>query len=86
MGGGRRDASTRWSGLVAAIERSVRERPDPTLALAAMAGYVAGGGLFSAWTRPMARAAMGALLVPGFRARVRGVTGDIFPGEDTGAA
>ncbi len=85
MGEGARDASKRWNGLTAALERSVRERPYPALALAAMAGYLAGGRLFSAWTRPMARMAMGALLVPGFRARVRGIAGDIFPGE-TGAA
>ena len=54
------------------IVRSVRERPYPTLLLAAMAGYVMGGGLFSHMTRPLARAAMGALLVPGFRERMFG--------------
>jgi len=49
----------------------VREQPYPTLALAAIAGYVMGGGLFSSVTRPMARAALGVLLVPGVRERLR---------------
>ena len=52
------------------VVRSVQEQPYPMLLLAAMAGYVMGGGLFSRVTRPLARAAMGALLVPGFRERI----------------
>ncbi len=64
----------------------VRERPWPSLAIACMAGYVAGGGLFSSFTRPLARAALGALLVPGVRERVRGLVDDVRPTQATGAA
>lgn len=60
------------------VERSVRERPYTTLALAVVVGYGAGGGLFSRWTRPLARAAMGALLVPRFRERLRTAAGDAW--------
>ncbi len=67
--GGNRAAS-----IGEALARRVREQPYPMLALALMAGYVAGGGLFTPLTRPLARAAMGALLVPGVRERVRGWT------------
>jgi hypothetical protein len=67
-----RDARAQLSDLRENIVRSARERPYPTLLLAAMAGYVMGGGLFSHMTRPLARAAMGALLVPGFRDRMFG--------------
>ena len=52
------------------LVRVVREQPYPSLLLALFAGYVLGGGLFSRLTRPLARAAMGALLVPGFRDRI----------------
>ncbi len=69
-----------------ALARRVRERPYPVLALAMMLGYGAGGGLFSRWTRPLARAAMGALLVPGFRERLRAATGVVGRVEVTGAA
>ncbi len=54
-----------------ALVRRLREQPYPVLALAATAGYVAGGGLFSRFTRPLARAAAGTLLVPGVRERLR---------------
>jgi hypothetical protein len=57
----------------ALLER-VRDQPYSVLALAVMAGYVAGGGLFSPVTRPLARAALGALLVPGVRERLRGLS------------
>jgi hypothetical protein len=67
-----RDARAQLAELRENIVRSVREQPYPTLLLAAMAGYVMGGGLFSRMTRPLARAAMGALLVPGFRDRMFG--------------
>ena len=75
-----------WGDVIGAIERRVRERPYPMLALGLMAGYVAGGGLFSPLTRPLARAAMGALLVPGFRERLRDLAADLTPAEATGAA
>lgn len=75
-----------WGDVIAAIERRVRKRPYPMLALGLMAGYVAGGGLFSPLTRPLARAAMGALLVPGFRERLRDLAADLTPAEATGAA
>jgi hypothetical protein len=38
---------------------------------------VAGGGLFSPLTRPLARAALGLLLVPRFRERLRGVAAEL---------
>jgi len=56
----------------AVLERSLRDRPYRVLALAAVAGYVAGGGLFSRLTRPLARAAMGTLLAPAVRERLLG--------------
>jgi hypothetical protein len=68
--GERAQLSEMGSGIV----RRVQERPYATLFLAAMAGYVLGGGLFSRLTRPLARAAMGALLVPGFRERILGAS------------
>ena len=67
-----REARARLGEVTADVLRGVQERPYPTLLLAAMAGYVMGGGFFSRLTRPLARAAMGALLVPGFRERVLG--------------
>jgi hypothetical protein len=69
--------------LGASILRSVQERPWPTLLLATMAGYVLGGGLVSPLTRPIARAAMGALLVPDFRQRILGEAGNL--GQAMGA-
>jgi hypothetical protein len=74
---------TSFGGAV--IER-VREQPYPVLALAAMAGYVAGGGLFSSFTRPLARAALGALLVPGVRDRLRELSEEFRSSEAAGAA
>ncbi len=71
------EAGDRLAGAGEALSRRVQERPYPVLALAAMAGYVAGGGLFSAFTRPLARAALGALLVPGVRERLRDMTGEL---------
>ena len=73
-------------GLLEELGRSVQERPYPMLVLGLMAGYVVGGGLFSPLTRPLARAVMGALLVPGFRESLRGLTADLTPAETTGAA
>jgi hypothetical protein len=67
-----RAASARLGDVGGEIVRSVQERPWPTLLLAAAAGYVLGGGLFSRFTRLPARAAMGALLVPSFRERFTG--------------
>lgn len=63
--------------LMEALGQRVQERPYPMLALAVMAGYVAGGGLFSSLTRPLARAALGALLVPAFRDRLRAVAAEL---------
>ncbi len=76
MAEGDRDAASR-SPWTAQLTRRVQERPYPALGLAVLAGYVAGGGLFSPLTRPLARAALGALLVPGFRERVRGLAGEL---------
>ncbi len=76
MAEGDREAASRgpWTER---LTRRVQERPYPVLGLAALAGYVAGGGLVSSVTRPLARAALGALLVPGFRERVRGLAGEL---------
>ncbi len=63
--------------ILDAVGRRVQERPYPMLALGLLAGYVAGGGLFSSLTRPLARAALGALLVPQFRERVRDAAADL---------
>ncbi len=59
------------------LGRRVREQPYPILSLAMTAGYVAGGGLFSSFTRLLARASVGALLVPGFRERLRRIAGEL---------
>jgi hypothetical protein len=76
-----------WLGaLLRDVERRTQERPYPALALALVVGYVAGGGFFSPFTRPLARAAMGTLLVPGIRDRVREFVDDIGLREGIGAA
>ena len=80
------DLRAEWGEVLERFGRRVQERPYPMLALALMAGYVFGGGLFSPLTRPLARAAMGALLVPGFRERLRSLAVDLTPAEGTGAA
>jgi hypothetical protein len=67
------EATGRLTSAGSALVDRVRARPYPVLGLAVMAGYVAGGGLFSSMTRPLARAALGALLVPGVRERLRGL-------------
>jgi hypothetical protein len=81
MGEAEGGASARLGDVGAAIVRSVQERPWPTLLVATLLGYVLGGGFFSSMTRPLARAAMGALLVPGFRERVAGVARSVTPAE-----
>jgi hypothetical protein len=78
------EAGQQLQALVSMVTRRVQEQPYPVLGLAMMAGYVAGGGLFSRMTRPLARAAMGALLVPGFRQRVRDLAREVEPAA-TGA-
>ncbi len=78
------DAGDQLLSFGGVLAERVRERPYPVLALAAMAGYVAGGGLFSRWTRPLARAAMGALLVPSVRERLRGLTEEFRVAQATG--
>ena len=75
-----------WGDVMGAIARRVQQRPYPMLALGLLAGYVVGGGLFSPLTRPLARAVMGALLVPSFRERFRDLAADLTPAEATGAA
>ncbi len=75
-----------WRDVLDTFGRRVQEQPYPMLALGIMAGYVLGGGLFSPLTRPLARAAMGALLVPGFRDHLRDLVADLTPAEATGAA
>ena len=86
MAQGWEEASDRLAGVGEGLLRNVQERPYAALALAAMAGYVAGGGLFSTLTRPLARAAMGALLVPGVRERLRGITEEFRAAQAGGAA
>ncbi len=68
------------------LAQRIRERPYDMLGLAMLVGYVAGGGLFSSLTRPLARAALGALLVPGFRDRLRGLAEELREAQATGAA
>ncbi len=80
------EASEQVGSFGTALARRVQERPWPVLGLAAMAGYVAGGGLFSSFTRPLARAALGVLLVPGVRQRLRGAAGELRGPQPTGAA
>ena len=80
------EAGEQLARVGAALRRRVQERPYPMLALATVAGYVAGGGLFSSMTRPLARAALGVLLVPGVRDRLRGVAEEFRATQPTGAA
>ncbi|HEX9290629.1 MAG TPA: hypothetical protein VF904_13980 [Anaeromyxobacteraceae bacterium] len=68
------------------LAQRIRERPYDMLGLAMVVGYIAGGGLFSSLTRPLARAALGALLVPGFRDRLRGLAEELREAQATGAA
>ncbi len=83
MAGTEREARERLAGFGENLSRSVQERPYPVLALAMMAGYVVGGGLFSSMTRPLARAALGALLVPGVRDRMRGLADELASTQPT---
>ncbi len=69
-----------------ALTARMRERPYPVLALAAMAGYVVGGGLFSSFTRPLARSGLALLLVPGVRERLRGMSDELRSMQPAGAA
>ncbi len=59
------------------LARRVGEQPYLVLSLAMTAGYVTSGGLFSSFTRLLARAWFGALLVPGFRERLRRIAGEL---------
>jgi hypothetical protein len=79
-------AGEQLTSMGGALVQRTREQPYPVLALAMMAGYVAGGGFFSSFTRPIARAAMGVLLVPGVRDRLRGLSGESRETQATGAA
>jgi hypothetical protein len=80
------EATGQLSSAGGAFVDRVRTQPYPMLALAAMAGYVAGGGLFSRFTRPIARVALGALLVPGVRERLRGLSEEFRSAGATGVA
>lgn len=68
------EATGQFGSAGEALLERTRERPYSILGLAAMAGYVMGGGLFSPLTRPLSRAALGALLVPGVRERLRALS------------
>ncbi|HVI74241.1 MAG TPA: hypothetical protein VM683_04565 [Anaeromyxobacteraceae bacterium] len=68
------------------LGRRVQERPYPMLGLGLLAGYVAGGGLFSPVSRPLARAALGLLLVSRFRERLRGAAADLGGAQATVSA
>ncbi len=58
------------------LARELRERPYPVLALAVAAGCAAGGGLLSSFTQWLARAALGALVMPGLGERLRRIAGE----------
>ncbi len=80
------DVDGQLGGFLQEVERRVRESPYSTLAMGVGVGYVAGGGLFSSWTRPLVRAALGALLVPSFREKVMNFATDFrSSGATTGA-
>lgn len=79
-------AGQQLTSWVEALSQRVRERPYPLLALSLLAGYVAGGGLFSSSTRPLARVALGLLLVPGIRERLRELGEEFRESQATGAA
>jgi hypothetical protein len=62
--------SQEGSGAGAAdLAHRTREQPYAVLGIAAFAGYVLGGGLFSRVTRPLVRLALGALVVPRLQSR-----------------
>ncbi len=86
MGEALQEATGQLSSAGGALVDRVRERPYAVLALALMAGYVAGGGLFSRLTRPLARAALGALLIPGVRERLRGLSEEFRSAGAAGTA
>ncbi len=79
------DTRDQVTGVAHAVATRVREEPYPVLALAAMVGYVMGGGLFSRVTRPLSRAALGALLVPAVRERLRSLSDEFRSTQPTGA-
>jgi hypothetical protein len=81
-----RRPSARLGALLRNVERLARERPYPVLALGVTAGYLAGGGFFSRFTRPMFRAVLAALLVPTVRERARRLMVELMPRERVGAA
>ncbi len=66
-----RQIGERLQGIASELGLSGRMATDPypVLGMAAGIGYLAGGGLFSRLSRPLARAALGWLLVPRARAR-----------------
>jgi hypothetical protein len=74
----------RLDALLRTMEREARERPYSALALALLAGYLAGGGFFSRFTRLMFRPAMGATLVLVVRDTMRAFV--LPPRQRAGAA
>jgi hypothetical protein len=79
-------AGRQASSWVEALAERVGARPYPWLALSLAVGYVAGGGLFSSFTRPLARAALGVLLVPGIRERLQDFSEELRASQASGAA
>jgi hypothetical protein len=59
------------------LRRQLARDPCPLLGLAFGAGYVLGGGLFSAFSRPLARAAVGRLVWPLARDRMARAAGTL---------
>jgi len=57
------------------LERYYRENPYVVLGVAAAAGYVAAGGLFTSFTRRLVRIGMKALVVPVAAAQLKNISG-----------
>jgi hypothetical protein len=81
-----RDVGMALQDAGSAVTRTLQERPYVAIGLAMGLGYLAGGGLFSHWTRPLARVAMGLLLVPRIRDRLSHFLGDGLDVQPLGAA
>ncbi len=77
---------TQLGALLDGASRSLSERPYATLGLAALGGYMLGGGLFSSFTRPIVRAALAMLVIPAVREHLRGVVADVAGAQAAGTA